>query len=185
MTEATPYRASDSAHPLDAEALLSVLKQKLATYLDQHDIGNPLMIGIHSGGAWLAARLHAALALRSPLGALNIAFYRDDFARAGLQASEHKSHLPVDVSERDVVLVDDILYTGRTIRGAINELFDYGRPKSITLVCLLVRDGRQLPIQADVCAQVVELGAHEVLKLRGPEPLYIERKLRAQHARPA
>ena len=100
-------------------------------------------------GAWLAQRLHAALNIASPLGALNINFYRDDFAQSGLHTLDRASHIPVDINARDVILVDDILYTGRTIRAAMNELFDYGRPKSITLVCLIARDGRELPIQPD------------------------------------
>jgi pyrimidine operon attenuation protein / uracil phosphoribosyltransferase len=163
---------------LDAEALLAQLTESLKNYLAIHDITQPVMIGIHSGGAWLSARLHSALSLDSPLGALNISFYRDDFAQNGLQTNDHASFLPVDINGRDVVLVDDILYTGRTIRAAMNELFDYGRPRSITLACLISRDGRELPIQADVCALNINLCQHEVIKLRGPAPLRLEKHLR-------
>jgi pyrimidine operon attenuation protein/uracil phosphoribosyltransferase len=163
----------------DAESLLHELTQLLQTYLADRAISHPAMIGIYSGGAWLAQRLHTELKLESPLGALNINFYRDDFAQSGLHTHERASHIPVDINGRDVILVDDIVYTGRTIRAAMNELFDYGRPKSITLVCLIARDGRELPIQPDVCALSISLGKAEVIKLRGPSPLSLERRVRA------
>ena len=162
----------------DAESLLLELTQSLRTYLAEHAILHPAMIGIYSGGAWLAGRLHTELKLDSPLGALNINFYRDDFAQSGLQTHDRASHIPVDITGRDVILVDDIVYTGRTIRAAMNELFDYGRPKSITLVCLIARNGRELPIQPDVCALKISLAQAEVIKLRGPSPLSLERRMR-------
>ncbi len=164
----------------DAESLLHTLTQSLQTYLADHGISHPAMIGIYSGGAWLAQRLHTDLTIESPLGALNINFYRDDFAQNGLHTLDRASHIPVDINGRDVILVDDILYTGRTIRAAMNELFDYGRPKSITLVCLIARDGRELPIQPDVCALNINLAQAEVIKLRGPAPLSLERLVRTQ-----
>ena len=163
----------------DAESLLQELTQSLRRYLADRAISHPAMIGIYSGGAWLAQRLHIELKLESPLGALNINFYRDDFAQSGLHTHERASHIPVDINGRDVILVDDIVYTGRTIRAAMNELFDYGRPKSITLVCLIARDGRELPIQPDVCALSISLAKAEVIKLRGPLPLSLERRVRA------
>ena len=162
----------------DAESLLLELTQSLRTHLAEHAILQPAMIGIYSGGAWLAGRLHTELKLDSPLGALNINFYRDDFAQSGLHTHDRASHIPVDINGRDVILVDDIVYTGRTIRAAMNELFDYGRPKSITLVCLIARDGRELPIQPDVCALKIRLAQAEVIKLRGPSPLSLERRMR-------
>jgi pyrimidine operon attenuation protein / uracil phosphoribosyltransferase len=165
---------------LDAEALLASLTEQLRTYLTAEKILRPLMIGVHSGGAWLAARMHAALGLESPLGSLNIGFYRDDFAQSGLSGGEAPSHLPIDISHRDVILVDDILFTGRTVRAAMNELFDFGRPNSIRLVCLVARDGRQLPVQPDVCAARVQLAANEVIKLRGPTPLRLQRHVRTE-----
>ena len=163
----------------DAESLLLELTQLLRSYLADRAISQPAMIGIYSGGAWLAGRLHTELKLESPLGALNINFYRDDFAQSGLHTHDRASHIPVDINGRHVILVDDILYTGRTIRAAMNELFDYGRPKSITLVCLIARDGRELPIQPDVCALKISLAQAEVIKLRGPSPLSLERRMRA------
>jgi pyrimidine operon attenuation protein / uracil phosphoribosyltransferase len=165
--------------PLDAEALLCELAQALRSYLQAAGITRPVLVGIHSGGAWLAQRLHEMLCVDSPLASLNICFYRDDFAQNGLQNSDFASHFPVDISGRDVVLIDDILYTGRTIRAAMNELFDYGRPKRIVLACLIARDGRELPIQPDVCVRTITLAPAQVIKLRGPAPLRLEWRTRA------
>jgi len=129
----------------DAERLC----QQLARELKAQVKPSTAMIGIHTGGAWLAERLHAALGLQEPLGLLDIAFYRDDYAKQGLAKDPKRSKIPFDVEGRDLLLVDDVLHTGRTVRAAMNELFDYGRPASIALVVLAERDGRQLP----VCAQ--------------------------------
>ena len=129
----------------DAERLC----QQLARELKPQVKPSTAMIGIHTGGAWLAERLHAALGLQEPLGLLDIAFYRDDYAKQGLAKDPKRSKIPFDVEGRDLLLVDDVLHTGRTVRAAMNELFDYGRPASIALVVLAERDGRQLP----VCAQ--------------------------------
>jgi pyrimidine operon attenuation protein / uracil phosphoribosyltransferase len=164
---------------LDFEVVYCTLKEKLVSYLQSQNIPRPLMIGIHAGGAWLAQRLHADLDLESPLGAISIAYYRDDFASNGLQVRSERTHLPIDVSERDIVLVDDVLYTGRTVRAAINELFDFGRPRSIALACLIDRGGRQLPIQADVIGERVVLPLNRGIKLRGPTPLSLEITQRA------
>jgi len=129
----------------DAEALCAELVRALAPRVSP----STAMVGIHTGGAWLAERLHAALGIAAPLGLLDIAFYRDDYDRKGLARDPKRSKIPFDVAGKDLLLVDDVLYTGRTVRAAINELFDYGRPASISLVVLAERDGRQLPI----CAQ--------------------------------
>jgi pyrimidine operon attenuation protein/uracil phosphoribosyltransferase len=129
----------------DAEALCA----ELARTLKPRVTASTAMVGIHTGGAWLAERLHAALGIAEPLGLLDIAFYRDDYDRKGLARDPKRSKIPFDVAGKDLLLVDDVLYTGRTVRAAMNELFDYGRPASIQLVVLAERDGRQLPI----CAQ--------------------------------
>ena len=166
----------------DPEVLLHQLSAQLHEYLRQHAITQPLMLGIHSGGYTLAQRLHQALAISSPLGAIDISFQRDDFAKHGLHSVERGSRLPMDISERDVILVDDSLYTGRTVRAAINELFDYGRARRIILVCLIARDGRELPIQADVCALTVTLADQDMLKLLGTTPLRLElHQRKAEH----
>jgi len=130
-----------------------------------------MMVGIHTGGAWIAEKLHQALALSEPLATLDISFYRDDFSRIGMHPQVKPSRLPPQVDDRHIILVDDVLHTGRTIRAAMNEIFDYGRPASITLACLLERSGRELPIQADAVASHLHLEPGQHIKLTGPEPL--------------
>ena len=129
------------------------------------------MIGIHTGGVWVAERLHKALKLSEALGTLDISFYRDDFTRIGMNPQVKASQLPVNIDGRHVILVDDVLHTGRTIRAAMNELFDYGRPASIKLAVLLERDGRELPIQADFVGEHMKLNKGQHVKLTGPEKL--------------
>ncbi|NOX42940.1 MAG: bifunctional pyr operon transcriptional regulator/uracil phosphoribosyltransferase PyrR [Gammaproteobacteria bacterium] len=131
----------------------------------------PIMVGIHTGGLWIAERLHQKLGLKQPLGAINISFYRDDFTRIGMHPQVNPSKLPFSVDDNHIILVDDVLYTGRTIRAALNEIFDYGRPASVTLAVLVERGGRELPIEASVVGQHVTLGAHEHVKLNGPDVL--------------
>jgi pyrimidine operon attenuation protein / uracil phosphoribosyltransferase len=123
------------------------------------------MIGIYTGGAWLAERLHARLGVAAPLGLMDIAFYRDDYQARGLHHDPKRTKIPFDVSGRELLLVDDVLYTGRTVRAAMNELFDYGRPAGIALVVLADRGGRQLPICAQYCGARVEVPAGMRLRL--------------------
>lgn len=133
---------------------------------------NPLMIGIHTGGVWIAQRLHPALGLGEPLGTLDISFYRDDFTRIGINPQVKASHLPVAIEDRHIVLVDDVLQTGRTIRAALNEIFDYGRPASVTLAVLIAREGRELPIEAQVAGERLTLDRRQHMKLvGGPDSL--------------
>lgn len=113
---------------------------------------NVVMVGIHTGGAWVAKSLHEQLNLTSELGLLDISFYRDDFSQNGLHPKVKGSVLP-DIENKTVILVDDVIMSGRTIRAAMNELFDYGRPEKIILACLLDVGHRQLPIQADVVGE--------------------------------
>ncbi|MEA3291968.1 MAG: bifunctional pyr operon transcriptional regulator/uracil phosphoribosyltransferase PyrR [Pseudomonadota bacterium] len=128
---------------------------------------NPLLIGIHTGGVRVGKRLHRELELLEPMGTLDISFYRDDFSRIGLNPEVKASNLPVGVEDRNLLLVDDVLHTGRTIRAALEEIFSYGRPNSVTLVVLIDREGRELPIQADVAGQRIRLEPHEQIKLSG------------------
>lgn len=159
-------------HPLPAvEPLINGLAQGISRALAQQNRPDPVMVGIRTGGVWLATRLHAMLGLRSPLGTLNINFYRDDFTRIGMHPRVTPSNVPFDVQDRHIVLIDDVLHTGRTIRAALNEIFDYGRPASVTLGVLVERSGRELPIQADVAAQRLDLTAYQHVKLMGPDPL--------------
>lgn len=146
----------------DAEALCAALAAALAPRVGPASA----MVGIHTGGAWVAERLHAALGLSVPLGLLDIAFYRDDYDRKGLARDPKRSKIPFDVAGKDLLLVDDVLYTGRTVRAAINELFDYGRPASIALVVLAERDGRQLPICAQHAGARVAVPAGQRLRLK-------------------
>lgn len=130
-----------------------------------HDIDNSLIIGIHTGGAWVAEQLRIVLGSTRPLGLLDISFYRDDFTQIGLHPQVKSSDLPQSIEDQHIILVDDVLYSGRTIRAAMNELFDYGRPNSISLAVLVDREGRQLPIQADVCGMNINLAAEQQIKL--------------------
>lgn len=155
---------------IDTPAALNTLAEGLRPRLKS----KPLIIGIHTGGAWVAEYLHQQLKFIEPLGTLDISFYRDDFTRVGLNPQVKASDLPVDVDGRHVVLVDDVLHTGRTIRAAMNEIFDYGRPTSITLAVLICRDGRELPIQADIVGETVSLAPSQHIKLSGPETLVLE-----------
>jgi pyrimidine operon attenuation protein/uracil phosphoribosyltransferase len=146
----------------DAEKLCAQLAKELAPLVKPATA----MVGIHTGGAWVAERLHAALGLKEPLGLIDPAFYRDDYARQGLAKDPKRSKIPFEVEGRELLLVDDVLYTGRTVRAAINELFDYGRPASIALVVLADRGGRQLPVCAQHCGAKVEVAAGQRLRLK-------------------
>jgi pyrimidine operon attenuation protein/uracil phosphoribosyltransferase len=146
----------------DAEKLCETLAAELARRVGE----KTAMIGIHTGGVWLAERLHERLGLAVPLGAMDVAFYRDDYHAQGLHHDPKRTRIPFDVNGRDLVLVDDVLYTGRTIRAAMNELFDYGRPASIALAVLADRGGRQLPICAQYCGATVEVPQGMRLRLK-------------------
>ena len=146
----------------EAETLI----QGLCAQLKSGMAPGSVMIGIHTGGAWLAERLHRELGIKEPLGTLDIAFYRDDFHRQGLARDPKRSHIPFSVEDRHIVLVDDVLYTGRTVRAAMNELFDYGRPASLLLAVLADRGGRQLPICAQFRGAQLELPAGKRLRLK-------------------
>jgi len=156
---------------IPVDSLIEKTAAQLKSVLDERAIKDPLMVGIHSGGVWVAERLHAGLGLSEPLGTLDISFYRDDFSRIGVHPQVRPSRLPFQVDGRHVVLVDDVLYTGRTIRAALNELFDYGRPASVLLAVLIDRGQRELPIAADVCGMQLQLPSDDQIKLQGPDPL--------------
>lgn len=155
----------------NVEAMLEDMAKQLQTRFEARGVKDPMMIGIHTGGAWVAQRLYKMLSLGKPLGSLNIAFYRDDFTRIGVHPQVAPSKITQSVENQHIILVDDVLYTGRTIRAALNEIFDYGRPASITLAVLVERDGRELPIQADVVGIHMDLANDQQVKLSGPEPL--------------
>lgn len=148
----------------DAEALYQVLAARVKAALA--DAENVAVVGIHSGGAWLAERLAAELQLNERLGFIDVSFYRDDYAEKGLHAEVKPTQIPFAVEGATILLVDDVLYTGRTTRAAINELFDYGRPARIMLAALVDRGGRELPVAADFVADTVTLSSDRHLVLQ-------------------
>ena len=156
-----------------AEFLIEAMAVQLHDLLTRRGIADPALVGIHTGGVWVAERLRQRMGIATPLGQLDIAFYRDDFSRIGLHPRVQPSELPFDVDGRHLVLIDDVLYTGRTVRAALNELFDYGRPASVLLAVLVDRGGRELPIEAHVAGSRLELPAGQQLQLTGPDPLQL------------
>lgn len=148
---------------LNAETLYSSLLQQIRNALA--DKPNVAIVGIRSGGAWIAERIAADLALGTPPGFIDVSFYRDDYAEKGLPAEVKPTQIPFDVTGATILLIDDVLYTGRTTRAAINELFDYGRPARILLAALVDRGERELPIAADFIAASVSLDKNEKLVL--------------------
>lgn len=151
--------------------LIKDMAQQLEQLCSTQELQDPLMVGIHTGGVWIAEALHQRLGMQQPLGTLDISFYRDDFTRIGMHPKVRPSKLPFSVDNRHIILVDDVLHTGRTIRAALNEIFDYGRPATVHLVVLVDRSGRELPIQADIAGKHLDLKSGQHIKLSGPDPL--------------
>jgi len=149
---------------LDAEALYRELLRGVQLLCT----ADTRLVGITSGGAWLAERLQADLKLPGKAGTISSAMHRDDFAQRGL-SSGGQTQLPFDVNGAQILLLDDVLYTGRTLRAVINELFDYGRPASVQLAVLVDRGGRQLPIQPDFAAARVSVAPTQSLALARSE----------------
>ncbi|RRV04905.1 bifunctional pyr operon transcriptional regulator/uracil phosphoribosyltransferase PyrR [Pseudomonas sp. v388] len=154
--------------------LICQMASDLTAYLDRRSIQEPRFIGIRTGGVWVAQAMLETLGSDAPLGTLDVSFYRDDFSQNGLHPQVRPSELPFEIEGQHLVLIDDVLMSGRTIRAALNELFDYGRPASVTLVCLLDLDAGELPIQPDVVGATLTLAANERVKLSGPAPLTLE-----------
>jgi pyrimidine operon attenuation protein/uracil phosphoribosyltransferase len=153
-----------STKQFDAEALYqALLRQVRAGLSGMPDVA---IVGIHSGGAWLAERLAADLGLRGRLGFIDVSFYRDDYAKKGLHPDVKPTQIGFDVDRATILLVDDVLYTGRTTRAAINVLFDFGRPARIMLAALADRGGRELPVAADFVAAQVQLEPRQSLDLQ-------------------
>jgi pyrimidine operon attenuation protein/uracil phosphoribosyltransferase len=146
----------------DAEALLAALAEQI-----RRDAGSSIaLVGIYTGGVWIAERLHRILGLSTPVGTIDVAFWRDDYKKTGLRPGVKPSDIPFKVEGADIILVDDVLYTGRTIRAAMNEIFDYGRPTSIRLAALVDRGGRQLPICPQYLGAAVEVERDRTIELR-------------------
>ena len=145
----------------DPEALVRAMTESMRPRIAK----DAALVGIYTGGAWVAERLHRALELATPLGLLAVTLHRDDFGRIGLHRESRRSQIPFPVDGREIVLVDDVLHTGRTIRAALNELFDFGRPRAVRLAVLADRGGRELPVCPDYLGAKVEVGADEDLVL--------------------
>ena len=160
--------------PIDVEAVLDRMAPALEAFLAAQGRDHPLLIGVRTGGVWVADGLHRRLKLTEPAGELNISFYRDDFSRIGPHPTVSPSSGMLEVDGRHLVLVDDIIHTGRTVRAAMNEIFDFGRPASITLVALVDRGGRELPVAPDILGEAISLQAAEHVKLAGPDDLRLE-----------
>lgn len=160
--------------PESVPELIENMAAALARELALRGIEDPVMAGIHTGGAWVANELHRLMGIQEPLGTLDISFYRDDFTRLGMNPQVKPSTLPFTLDDRHIILVDDVLYTGRTIRAALNELFDYGRPASVILATLVERNGRELPIEATVIGKSVQLAPEQHIKLTGPENMNLD-----------
>jgi len=150
-----------SAELPDPEALVRELAERMRGAI----AADAALVGVYTGGAWVAERLHRALGLATPLGVLAVTLHRDDFGRIGLHRESRRSQIPFAVDDREVVLVDDVLHTGRTLRAALNELFDFGRPRAVRLAVLADRGGRELPVAADFTGARVEVADDEELVL--------------------
>jgi pyrimidine operon attenuation protein/uracil phosphoribosyltransferase len=162
------------------ESLIEKLTEALAPCFKNPE-SQPLIIGIETGGVWIAEQLRQRLAPDTELGRLDISFYRDDFTRKGLQPEVKPSSLPTAIDDRTILLVDDVLQSGRTVRAAMNEIFDYGRPQKILLAILIDRGQREIPIHADFVGASLSLDSDSHLKLTGPEPLALEKKTLKPH----
>ena len=145
----------------DAEKLIGDLAAQMRGRIAK-DAG---LVGIYTGGVWVAERLHKALGIAQPLGVLAVTLHRDDFGRIGLHPESRSSKIPFEVDGREVILVDDVLHTGRTIRAALNELFDFGRPAAVRLAVLADREGRELPVCGDFVGARVDVPQDEQLVL--------------------
>lgn len=157
----SPLNNLTSASLPDAEAQCRQLADLIRPQLDK----NPALVGIFSGGAWIAERLKELLGLSEEIGQIDVSFYRDDFAEKGLHPQCRPTAIPFDVEGRHLILVDDVMYTGRTTRAALNELFDYGRPASVEMAVLADRGGRELPIAPTYCPWDIALADGQNLVL--------------------
>jgi pyrimidine operon attenuation protein/uracil phosphoribosyltransferase len=152
--------ATSTLH-LDAEALYT----SLLTGVRRLVMPETTLVGVWSGGAWLAERLHADLGLNTPHGVISSALHRDDFGSRGMATGKDATNLPFEVEGRHILLIDDVIYTGRTTRAVINELFDFGRPASVTLAVLVDRGGRELPFEPAISAARITLPVEERVAL--------------------
>jgi pyrimidine operon attenuation protein/uracil phosphoribosyltransferase len=167
MKPAQHYNASETALWLNTMT---------ARLLEMTQGVQPVMLGVKTGGVTVAKHLYSAMDLATPPGELNISFYRDDFSRIGLNPQVGPSHIPFPVDGQTIILVDDVMYSGRTVRAAMNEIFDYGRPDRIILAVLVERRGHELPIRPDVAGQTLDLDARQNIKLSEDFSLEIKQR---------
>lgn len=165
---------TQNINEIDVPKILDKMAQDIKSKVASLNPEDVVMVGIHSGGYWVADYLYQQLELSNSLGSLNISFYRDDFTRIGLHPEVKPSHLPASLDGKHIILVDDVLYTGRTVRAALNELFDYGRPASVTFCSLIDRGEHELPICANFVGINLSLQAGQQVKLSGPSPLTLK-----------
>lgn len=158
---------------IEIPVLLNKMEDGLRHIINERKLTDPLMIGIRTGGVWIAERMHHRLSIAEPLGLLDISFYRDDFSQVGVLPKVKPSQLPTHIEGRDIILIDDVFYTGRTTRAALNEIFDYGRPNHVVLAVLIERNGKQIPMAPDCYGARIALDPGQRIKLTGPEPLKI------------
>ena len=165
----------EKVSPAEVENLIRQMAESLQPLLGS-DHRSAKMLGIKTGGVLVAQQLHSALYLSEPAGELNISFYRDDFSRIGLHPQVGASTIPFSVDGQIIILVDDVLYSGRTVRAAMNEIFDFGRPEKIILATLVERSGRELPVSADVIGRSMDLPESHQVKLRSDMSLEISQR---------
>jgi pyrimidine operon attenuation protein/uracil phosphoribosyltransferase len=156
------------------EALLSSMSKQLSHFLSDKNITDYEFVGIRTGGVWVAKAIQSRLNNEQAIGELDISFYRDDFTTIGLNPKVEPSVLPFETKDKHIVLFDDVLMSGRTVRAAMNELFDYGRPASITLAVLVDVGRPELPIAPQVVGAKLSLAEGQRIKLIGPESLHLQ-----------
>ncbi len=159
---------------LNVNELIDTMGHELIKKQNQNQRKRSKVIGIKTGGVWIADIICKMLGISEGPGQLNIAYYRDDFDTIGLHPKVEPSRLNFEINNQHIILVDDVIFTGRTIRAAMNEIFDFGRPQSITLMCLIDRDKRELPINPDILGLKVFIPNEKDIKLTGPSPLKLE-----------
>jgi pyrimidine operon attenuation protein / uracil phosphoribosyltransferase len=164
------------------ETLLADISAQIKMHIDAHGVANCALVGIHSGGVWLMDRILKSLKLDIANGTLDAAMYRDDYNQRGLKAEPKPANISFDITDKHLILIDDIFYTGRTTRAAMNELFDYGRPASITLAVLINRGGAQLPITPQIVGAEMALKTNQNLQLSMDTLGKLHLKLEANNA---
>ncbi len=158
----------------EPEKLIAEMSEQLRHLIAHRQLDDPIILGIRSGGVWVAERIHKQLKINEPMGLLDINFYRDDFSRISSFPQVKPSAINTNLDDRHIILVDDVIHSGRTICAALNEIADYGRAATVSLAIMIDRGGREMPICADIIGTTVDLREGQHIKLRGPAPLRIE-----------